>query len=434
MKKQRYQFYEAIDSSCYLHYNSLDNKFLVLNEKHHLFYEQNDAQQIAQESSNLYKLLVDNRFLVENDFDEYSYVIAQKNKMLFDTSLYNVVVNTTLDCNLGCWYCYESRIPGSRLSDRVIDVIKMNIRLKYRNEPFKILKLSFFGGEPFLHFKGIKDLLDFGNTFCVENGLELIADFTTNATLITREHINYLKQYRCHFQITLDGNRETHNKIKVDRNNKYIDTYAKTLEVLRQIDENIPNRWLAVRINFDNRALRNITDIIEEIKFLDRKNTCIIVKKVWQLKTEAVDREALMKAIQTLLDNNFFVDYYIMPKGCVCFAERENQVLFNYDGKVFKCTTIPNFNDEYSLGEVNYDTGKVTWKEDKYKDWFKDMQPDYCKTCKWFPVCLGTCNRQLVAHKGEKLCTFDACSLTEKEYLMYLFKSSLLENEKYSKH
>lgn len=36
-----------------------------------------------------------------------------------------------------------------------------------------------------------------------------------------------------------------------------------------------------------------------------------------------------------------------------------------------------------------------------------------------------------MAHPNEKICTFDACSLTQKEYLMYLFKYNQLKYEIY---
>ena len=430
MKKHKYQFYEEIASGCYLHYNSLSNLFLVLNEKKHLLYENCPVNELEQNDSQLYNRLKDNGFLVDDDFDEYAYVMKYKNDMIFNTSHYNVTVNTTLDCNLNCWYCYENRIAGSKLSAEVIEAIKRNIISRHQNKPFQILKFTFFGGEPFLYYKGIKELLDFGKNFCEQYDIELIADFTTNATLITQECIDYIKQFQCHFQITLDGNRERHNKIKVERD-KNTDTYGKTIAALKMINEHIPNRWVAVRINFDNQTLRNVREIIEDIKFLDRKKTCVIVKKVWQLKTEQVDREALMNAIQSLFDNKFLVDYYFMPKGCVCFAERESQVLFNYDGKIFKCTTLPTFDDEHALGKLDFEKGEIAWYPEKYKDWFDDMQPEHCKNCKWFPVCLGPCNRQLMAHQGEKICTFDASSLTQKEYLMYLFKYNLLKDEIY---
>lgn len=64
-------------------------------------------------------------------------------KMVNSDRLYNVVVNTTLDCNLSCWYCYENRIAGSKLSSGVIEAIKKNIYLHYETTKFKTLKLSF---------------------------------------------------------------------------------------------------------------------------------------------------------------------------------------------------------------------------------------------------------------------------------------------------
>ena len=147
------------------------------------------------------------------------------------------------------------------------------------------------------------------------------------------------------------------------------------------------------------------------------------------LPTDKVDKDALLDALQLVLDSKFLADYYIMPKGSVCFAEREGQVLFNYDGGIFKCTTICSFDHENSLGELDYETGKIEWNTEKISDWFADMQPQYCKDCKWFPSCLGPCNRQLIAHNQEKICTFDAFNLTEAEYLMYLFKYNLLLKE-----
>lgn len=72
-----------------------------------------------------------------------------------------------------------------------------------------------------------------------------------------------------------------------------MDTYAKTIKTLKEINEKIDKRWVAVRINFDNRTLRDIEEIIDDIDFLNRRKTYVIIKKVWQLKTEKVNTEAL---------------------------------------------------------------------------------------------------------------------------------------------
>lgn len=330
MKNSQYQFYEEILPHQFLHYCSVSNCFLLLNEACHKLFEENvqNVEVIKARNPKLYDKLVENKFIIDDTIDECGNILVGKEKMVNSDRLYNVVVNTTLDCNLSCWYCYENRIVGSKLSSGVIEAIKKNIYLHYETTKFKTLKLSFFGGEPFLYFDGIKQLLDYSNVFCSERSIELIADFTTNSTLITSEQINYLKQFRCHFQITLDGGHSSHNKIKVDKITG-MDTYAKTIKTLKEINEKIGKRWVAVRVNFDNRTLRDIEEIIDDIDFLDRRKTYVIIKKVWQLKTEKVNTEALKNAIQTFLERKFLVDYYFMPKGCVCFAERKNQVLFN---------------------------------------------------------------------------------------------------------
>lgn len=109
----------------------------------------------------------------------------------------------------------------------------------------------------------------------------------------------------------------------------------------------------------------------------------------------------------------------------------KGEVYFSYDysNEVAKCTTISPFNNENALGTFNAHTGIVSWDKDRMAEWYADMQPDYCKRCVWFPACNGSCNRQIMAHKGEQICTFGAMNLTRKEYLMYLFKNSILEKE-----
>lgn len=429
MKKNYYQLEVEINPRTYLLYNVFSNQFLVLDKEKYNIFAESDCAKIEKKSPSLYQQLVDSYFIVPDDFDEVEVTKGIRKRMQYNSSMYQVMINTTLDCNLSCWYCYENRIPDSELKKNVIDAIKKNIEYEYKVMRFNTLKVSFFGGEPFLRFSGMQELLDYAKEFCEERDVDLIADFTTNATLITKEHIHYLKKFRCHFQITLDGNRDVHNTVKKNRFDPSVDTYQQIIDVLRWIDSDIPNRWVAVRVNFDNRALRKIDEIISDIDFLDRTKTYVILKKVWQITTEKVDKACLFEAIQKFFDKKFLLDYYIMPKGCVCFAERNRHVLFNYDGKVFKCSTISTFDEDGALGKLDFETGYLQWDLTKIAYWLKDMDQKECIECKWFPACLGPCNRQLMANKGKFICSFDAMNMETKEYLMYSFKYHLLKEE-----
>lgn len=429
MRKNNYILEAEVNPNAFICYNSFTDRFLILNKEKYLLYNTCDLSKIEETDSLLGKNLSEGLFLVPDDYNELDITLMRKIEMQTDASMYQLVINTTLDCNLNCWYCYENRVAGSKLTAEVINGIKKNIAGEYALSPYNTLKISFFGGEPFVEFGAIKEILDFADDFCQKKEIVLIADFTTNAVLITKEHIDYLKRFRCHFQITLDGDREIHNKVKKDVTGRYLDTYQKNIEALTMINQEIPKHWIAVRINFDNRTLGRIDEIINDIDFLERRSCFVILKKVWQIDTEKVNKELLLEAIQKLFDKKFLVDYYIMPKGSVCFAEHKRQVLFNYDGKVFKCSTISSFDDKNALGKFNLETGQVVWDSSKMAQWFKDIQPEYCKQCRWFPACLGVCNKQLMAHPNEKICTFDSMNLDEKEYLMYSFKYHFLQNE-----
>ena len=118
-----------------------------------------------------------------------------------------------------------------------------------------------------------------------------------------------------------------------------------------------------------------------------------------------------------------------MPKGYLCFAERRRESLFNYDGRIFKCSTISSFDDQNTMGKLDFGTGKIQWDQPKITDWLSDIIQDNCKECKWFPACLGPCNKQLIAYKGKSICTFDSMNMNTREYLLYSFKYHLLKEK-----
>ncbi|MCM1505375.1 MAG: radical SAM protein [Muribaculum sp.] len=426
--KSDYILTEDLDIDTTLGYSSVSNKFLILKGEKRSVFANRTVDELKEIDAEFFGTLVDNRFIVPSDLNETESITNDRRQHILDQSWYNVVVNTTLDCNLDCWYCYENRVKSSKISDEVITNICDNIEQQFISNPFTLLKISFFGGEPLLQWNSTKKIIDFGSEFCHKNGLQLLLDFTTNATLINERMVDYLAPFSCNFQITLDGPEEIHNKIKSTRNPRF-NSYRRTLQALRLINDRIPNRLVAVRINFDQNVLKEADSIISDISFLDRRRTYVIVKKVWQVDRDDVDKDMLLDVLQKLFDNDFLPDYYVMPKGGVCFAERSNQVLFNYDGGIFKCTTINSFVKENSLGEFNKDTKLIDWDENLINEWTRDMQQPECLECKWYGACYGPCNRQLIAHKNQFICTFDAMNLTHKEYLIYLLKYNMLRQK-----
>lgn len=397
---------------------------MLLDKYAHSLYQNNSIKSIENEHHNIYKIMLDNGFIIEDSIDEKNVVINNCKVEQNDTTIYHLVVNPTLDCNLSCWYCYENKIKNSKITNETINGIKKHIDFHFKNTNFTALRLSFFGGEPFLDIDAILNLASYSYNFCRGRNINFTLDFTTNGTILTQEVISKLSIYKCTFQITIDGNEEQHNRIKHCRNNS-CNTYRIVLNNIRSILKLIPNSHVYLRINYDEKTLMNFEDIIKDILFMDRRRTTIILKKVWQKHDTPINNKLICNIIQTLFNHNFIVDYY--SQGGLCFAERKNQAVINYDGNVFKCTTIDNFDIQNAFGKLNVKTGRIEWEEEKIKNIYSKKYLQRCLNCKMLPTCYGPCNFHINTGKNE--CFMNIIDLSKKEYLMYLYKNMILQSQ-----
>lgn len=131
---------------------------------------------------------------------------------------------TTMNCNLHCWYCYEKHNLQASLSKELKDGIRKLVAQKVEDPQLKVLTLDFFGGEPLLDFQEhILPLLYYAQELCSLHQVKLLVSFTTNGVLLTPEVIAALQPFNTdrtmQIQITLDGNRDSHNVIRKTSDN-----------------------------------------------------------------------------------------------------------------------------------------------------------------------------------------------------------------------
>lgn len=127
-----------------------------------------------------------------------------------------IMLVLTEECNLACRYCYE-KSSGHAMSFEhakgIIDKEMMNAREE-------IFKIFFFGGEPLVNFKVLKQVFEYIE-IQYPYRVEKYA-LTTNGTLI-RNHIQrWLYENRDRFEITLslDGTRQMHDRNRITRQGK----------------------------------------------------------------------------------------------------------------------------------------------------------------------------------------------------------------------
>lgn len=125
----------------------------------------------------------------------------------------------TENCNLACIYCYEHNRNGRSMSlNTAKDILGKAFRSIGKNDR---LTIDFFGGEPFLEYEKIKEIVEYVNekatTGCFTSKYQFFA--TTNGTLIHGEVQEWLRKHKNFtLGLSLDGNKYMHD---VNRSNSF---------------------------------------------------------------------------------------------------------------------------------------------------------------------------------------------------------------------
>ncbi|WP_101774035.1 radical SAM protein [Peptostreptococcus faecalis] len=134
-----------------------------------------------------------------------------------------IIFELTEICNLRCGYCiYNDSHPGFRnfgkknlsfeIGKKTIDYVLKD----FKREKFN---LTFYGGEPLVNFKLMKRLIDY--VIDEYPMIKLSVSFTTNATLISKEMIDYFNSLdEISILCSIDGPKEIHDRFRRYENKK----------------------------------------------------------------------------------------------------------------------------------------------------------------------------------------------------------------------
>lgn len=121
-------------------------------------------------------------------------------------------------CNLNCAYCFASqgRFQGERalmpfeVGRQALDFLIAHSGSR-RN-----LEVDFFGGEPLMNWQVVKDLVAYARSVEGKHGKNFRFTLTTNGLLIDDEVIDFCNREMSNVVLSLDGRRETHDRLRVD--------------------------------------------------------------------------------------------------------------------------------------------------------------------------------------------------------------------------
>ena len=126
-------------------------------------------------------LFLKNGFLVEENRDELL-EIQEKYWEARGESPVVYTITTTMDCNLGCYYCFENR-SKQRLEAKDIETIVFHVKETFEKSNKKSLHVDWFGGEPLLNLKFLEETSLRLQEFCLSNNINYHASVVSNGTL-----------------------------------------------------------------------------------------------------------------------------------------------------------------------------------------------------------------------------------------------------------
>lgn len=116
-------------------------------------------------------------------------------------------------CNMKCRYCFASQGDfgrGKALMSFEIGKQALDFLLDHSG-PVRRVEVDFFGGEPLLNAKVVRQLVDYGEQAAEKLGKQIHFTLTTNGMLLDDDIIRFVLDKQISVVLSMDGRPETHD-------------------------------------------------------------------------------------------------------------------------------------------------------------------------------------------------------------------------------
>lgn len=372
--------------------------------------------------------LIDAQYLVEENLDELD-SLRQRYRIRQNEDPLLVTVVPTMDCNLGCYYCYEEKYP-SRMSldtcDRIYDYIVHD--LSTRNQ--KRMHLGWFGGEPMLN----RDAIDYLSAklwpYCKTANIRYSVSMVSNGTVWPSDPQEcrdfVLRNKIGSIQFSFDGLAKNHNNRRhyINGNSRHevssFDALSRTVEALRGIVKQY------LRLNLDKGNKNDVQELIEYFRvrgWFDSGSKIYPYLAALSPYTDActsVNQTAVDPKEFDEMENGFrdslgrYIDlsefvYANYPRALPlnCSAVAKHSVIFGPDGEMYKCPHdlgVKSMTHGHLDQTVNSSASLFQILNNRSNSAERSAAHDYpsydpfanstCSQCRYLPNCLGGCPKE----------------------------------------
>ncbi len=168
------------------------------------------------------------------------------------------------DCNLRCAYCFADK--GAYGGDKglmSIEVAKASIDFLLANSGNKRnVEVDFFGGEPLLNFKVIKQCVVYAKEQQKKYSKTVHFTITTNGTIFSEEINEFLQEHMDNIVLSLDGRQTVNDHLRIYPSGK--GSYDKAVKNIQEIANNRQGKSYFIRGTYT----RDNLDFYEDVKHI----------------------------------------------------------------------------------------------------------------------------------------------------------------------
>jgi len=350
--------------------------------------------------------------LIESDEDEVASIRERYWEARGHTPMV-LTLTTTQDCNLGCYYCYESRSKAALESRDVAEVTKWT-RARLVSSGKDSLHVDWYGGEPLLNPEFIESASEELQRLCAELNVSYSASIISNGTRWPSDVRGFVRRNRIRqVQISFDGLKSNHDKRRRYRKGYRNGENSSFEQAVSVVDKLLDCVRVDVRFNADRGNHDDLEGFIEfckergwfkkpfpcvfqlaRISHYSERSDFLGERQISEDEFETIRQRA--RALipgESNLDETTSRSTYPLPRTSVCAALAIDSVVFGAEGHHYRCGL--------QVGEKNR---AVTMRDSERQevkgpdfDWWENFDPTLqpnCRRCSFLPVCWGGCPKK----------------------------------------
>ena len=343
--------------------------------------------------------LLEDGFLVQNREEDDARVRAHLDKASegIPGTMY-VTLMPTLQCNLACNYCFQKEHPAfTKMSSPTEDATLEWIVRQIDERGLRTLHVHFFGGEPTTRKDYCLRAAEVLASAMKARGGAFHWDMTTNGILLDVEFAKKMESFGPGgFKVTLDGDKETHDQMRVYRDGRgSFDIIFDNVVALAEAGCKVfigghffPDQAPSFEALLDRFERTGVSRLLAGVQFRPMvdtqqrsKGTCTGCSEKQETQTLVQLNKSLERRKMTpAAHKGTTLEGLLGP----CELHWKNNYTIDPEGRVYKCPAV--------AGLPGLEVTQVASRAPEKVAPLVELRPwEKCGDCPYLPVCVGGC-------------------------------------------